>query len=76
MSSGLDLGRELQLGGGRYDVTEFNSDASFFPDWPLQRAADENAAYGGNSPIGPPWIVNVPTALIVLPESVADWTVL
>jgi len=71
VSERRDLGRELYIGGNRYDVAAVTSESTFNLDRAYEGDSDTIAAYvAGSTPFGPPWIVNVPTSLIVLAENV------
>jgi hypothetical protein len=71
VSKERDLGRELYIGGNRYEVAAVTNDTTFDLDRPFEGTSNPGATYvAGSTPFGPPWTVNVPTSLVVLSENV------
>ena len=69
-ASPRDLGRELYIGGERYVVAAVNDERDLQLDRSYEGTTDGAARYAaGSVPFGPPWLVNVPTSLVVLAEN-------
>ncbi len=65
-----DLGRELYIDGERYTVTAVMPKREFKLDRPFVGETKKKAIYAtGSVPYGPPWLVNVPTSLVILDEN-------
>jgi len=70
VSEQRDLGRELYIGGDRYEVAAVTDDTTFNLDRLYDGESDASAVYvAGSTPFGPPWTVNVPTTLVVLADN-------
>jgi hypothetical protein len=68
-----DRGRELYIRGDRYIVESVIDGSSFNLDEPYRGADDDEARYAtGSVPYGPPWLVRVPTTLVILKENTAQ----
>jgi hypothetical protein len=69
-----DRGRELHIGGGRYEVADLAADGiTFTLDRPYEGATNPASRYaGGSIPFGEPWLVRIPTELVVLASSDAS----
>jgi hypothetical protein len=67
-----DLGRDLFIGGERYEVAESLPAAKQIRlDRAYEGPADPHARYAtGSVPFGAPWLVRVPTSLLILKENV------
>jgi len=71
VSEQRDLGRELYIGGDRYEAAAVTDDTTFNLDRLYEGDSDASAVYvAGSTPFGPPWTVNVPTTLVVLADNV------
>ena len=69
LASERDLGRELYLAGERYVVEEVGADRATVLDRPYTGPDDPAARYAtGSVPFGPPWLVRIPTSLVVLSD--------
>ncbi len=67
--SDLDLGREVFIAGRRYVVAAIANPSIFELDRPYEGPDAEEAAYAtGAIPYSPPWVVKLPTDLVVLDE--------
>lgn len=72
-ASDRDMGRELYIDGERYVVGDVLSETEIRLDRPYAGATSSTAIYAaGSVAYGPPWIVNVPTTLIVLSDNLAQ----
>lgn len=61
-----DLGRELYIDGERYTIAAIG-DGAFELDEKFAGEDDDAAVYAtGSVPYGPPWLVRVPTSLVIL----------
>jgi hypothetical protein len=66
-----DLGREVYIAGDRYEVSAVINTRTFTLDRPYGGVSDDGATYvAGSTAYGPPWIINIPTSLVVLAENV------
>lgn len=66
-----DEGRDLYVGGERYQVVEPADAAGIRVDRPYQGETDPKAAYAtGSVPFGAPWLVRIPTELVILKENI------
>ena len=64
-----DLGREIYIDGEQYQIESIVSVNEFNLNSPYKGITDEHARYAtGSVPFGQPWLVNLPTTLIVLSE--------
>lgn len=65
-----DIGRELHIGGSRYEVAGFDPNGMTFQlDRPYEGASTVAARYAaGSVPFGEPWLARIPTALVVLSD--------
>jgi hypothetical protein len=69
-SNEQDLGRELYIGGDRYLLTSVADERDFTIDRLYEGSSNARAIYAtGSVPYGPPWLVNVPTSLVILQEN-------
>ncbi|PLC55378.1 hypothetical protein CR155_04040 [Pollutimonas nitritireducens] len=65
-----DVGRELYIAGELYTVSEVVDAHAVQIDRPYEGRTDPAAIYAaGSTPFGLPWIVNVPTTLVVLADN-------
>jgi hypothetical protein len=65
-----DEGRELYIAGERYVVTEVVATRQIRLDRPYEGTNDSKAKYStGSVPFGAPWLVRVPTSLVILREN-------
>lgn len=65
-----DLGRELYIDGELYSVAAVLAKRELRLDRELTGKTKRKSVYAtGSVPYGPPWIVNVPTSLVVLEEN-------
>lgn len=72
-AGGRDLGREVYLDGERYTIAAVSGSAAFDLDEPYNGPTDSVARYAtGSVPYGPPWVVRVPTSLVVLSDRRPD----
>jgi hypothetical protein len=69
-----DLGRDLYIGGERYQVAEpLPATNQVRLDRPYAGSTDAKAAYAtGSVPFGAPWLVRIPTELVILKENVGS----
>lgn len=66
-----DEGRDLYVGGERYQVIEPAGASEIRIDRPYQGETDAKAAYAtGSVPFGAPWLVRIPTELVILKENI------
>lgn len=69
-ASERDLGRELYVGGDRYLVHAVSGPRDLELDRAYAAETDAGARYAtGSVPFGPPWLVNVPTSLVLLADN-------
>jgi hypothetical protein len=62
-----DVGRELYIGGEQYKIASITDERTFDLDEPYAGPTEPNARYAaGSVPYGPPWVVRVPTSLVIL----------
>ncbi len=68
-----DLGRDIYIGGDRYQVIQaLPATQQIRLDRAYEQATDANAVYAtGSVPFGAPWLVRIPTELVILKENVA-----
>lgn len=68
-----DLGRDIYVGGDRYQVIQaLPATQQIRLDRAYEQATDANAVYAtGSVPFGAPWLVRIPTELVILKENVA-----
>jgi len=67
-----DLGRELFIAGTRYVVAEATGPREVGLDRAYAGPTDNHAPYAtGSVPFGAPWVVRIPTTLVILRENVA-----
>jgi hypothetical protein len=65
-----DIGREIYVGGNVYTIKEILGDNEFRLDRSYKDETDSSATYAtGSVPYGQPWLVNVPTSLIILSDN-------
>jgi hypothetical protein len=65
-----DLGREIYVGGGVYTVKAVPGEREVKLDRSFEETSDPFAKYAtGSMPYGQPWLVNVPTSLIILDDN-------
>ena len=68
--SGRDRGREVFIDGDRYVIASVASEKLFILDRDYDGTAGDAVAYGtGSVPYGPPWLVKVPTDLVLLADN-------
>jgi hypothetical protein len=68
-ASERDLGRELYIGGDQYTVAAVAGEREIDLDEPYRGETDPEAPYAtGTVPFGPPWLVRIPTSLVILSE--------
>ena len=67
-----DLGRDIFIGGDRYQVIEaITANQQVRLDRPYEQASDAHAVYAtGSVPFGAPWLVRIPTELVILKENI------
>jgi hypothetical protein len=66
-ASNRDLGRELYIDGEEYRIAEVAGPQRVRLDEPFSGATNTAASYAtGSVPYGPPWVVRVPTSLVIL----------
>jgi hypothetical protein len=72
--SDIDLGRELHIGGARYQLTAFDpSGTAFSLDRAYEGITEPAARYAaGSVPFDAPWLVRIPTTLVVLSNKEAS----
>lgn len=71
-----DLGRELYIDGVAYSVKEIAAPRTIALDRPYEGETDPTAIYStGSVPFGAPWLVHVPTDLVIFTENVSLLTV-
>ncbi|MER8595987.1 hypothetical protein NKH33_31395 [Mesorhizobium sp. M1182] len=70
--SDRDLGRDVFIGGDRYQVIEaIPVQQQIRLDRPYEQVTDTGAAYAtGSVPYGAPWLVRIPTELVILKENI------
>ena len=69
LPSERDLGRELFIDGGSYQVASVDGERTIILDRPYDGPNDDKARYAtGSVPFASPWLVRVPTNLVVLDE--------
>lgn len=71
--SDRDIGRDVFIGGDRYQVTEaLPANQQVRIDRNYEQADDAHAVYAtGSVPYGAPWLVRIPTDLVILKENTA-----
>jgi hypothetical protein len=68
-ASERDVGRELYIAGDRYVVASVSGEQSFEIEPPYAGHDDSQARYAtGTLPFGTPWLVRIPTSLVILAE--------
>lgn len=68
-----DDGRDLYVGGERYQVVEPTGAGAFRIDRPYEGETDAKAGYAtGSVPFGAPWLVRIPTELVILKENIGS----
>jgi hypothetical protein len=70
-TSDRDLGRELYIGGDSYTIASISAAnrRQFNLDGPYKGETNNSARYAtGSVPYGPPWLVKIPTSLVILSE--------
>jgi hypothetical protein len=71
-----DLGREVYIDGTGYQVREVAAAREIILDRSYEGATDSSAVYTtGSVPFGAPWLVRVPTNLVILNENLSMLTV-
>jgi hypothetical protein len=71
LTSDRDLGREIYIDGDSYTVASISTanKRQFNLDEPCKGETDDDARYAtGSVPYGPPWLVRIPTSLVILSE--------
>lgn len=70
--SDRDLGRDIFIGGDRYQVVEaIPANQQIRLDRGYEQASDAHAVYAtGSVPFGAPWLVRIPTELVILKENI------
>ena len=67
LASERDLGREPYVVGDRYVVTAVPGERTLTVDEAYRHDTDPAARYAtGSAPFGPPWLVRIPTSLVIL----------
>lgn len=62
-----DVGRELYIGGEQYKIASIGDERTFDLDESYAGLTDPAARHAaGSVPYGPPWVVRVPTSLVIL----------
>jgi hypothetical protein len=69
LASERDLGREIYVAGDRYLVADVGGERAIVLDQPYTGPDEAAARYAtGSVPFGPPWLVRIPTSLVVLSD--------
>ncbi len=64
-----DVGRELFIGGDRYLIASVGDDDEFHLNEPYKGETNDRVKYAtGSVPYGPPWLVRIPTSLVILSD--------
>jgi hypothetical protein len=68
-----DIGREIYVDGERYAIISVSAPDTIELDEAYNGVTDPEVRYAsGSVPYGPPWVVRVPTSLVILSDRVGD----
>jgi len=72
-ASARDIGRELYIAGGVYEIESIVDSDTILLTTGYQGDSESNAVYAtGSVAFGQPWVVNLPTNLVILDENKAN----